>query len=120
MCLACFAMCVLYHDYRIKSILKSHIFHAKLAKFYQLCLCNIANSGGLYMIICKLRVKRAEKNISQHELNEATGVRLQTISDMEQGKSKSYSSDNLSKLCDYFHCNVSDIIEYVPDNTNKE
>lgn len=70
------------------------------------------------MIICKLRIKRAERNISQQELNIATGVRLQTISDMEQGKSKAYSADNLSKLCNYFHCSISDLIEYVPDDSS--
>lgn len=68
------------------------------------------------MIVCKLKVRRAEKNITQEDLCEATGIRLPTISDMEQGKSKAYKTDNLNRLCSYFHCSISDIIEYIPDN----
>lgn len=67
------------------------------------------------MILCKLRVRRAEKNISQLELSKVTGIRLQTISDMETEKSKTFSADNLNRLCEFFNCNIQDIIEYVPD-----
>ena len=70
------------------------------------------------MIKCKLNVKRAEKNISQKELSETLGIRLQTISDMEMGKSKALSIDTIDKLCNYFDCTINDIWE-VQSNNNQ-
>lgn len=67
------------------------------------------------MIKCKINIRRAEQNITQQELSIATGIRCQTISDMETGKTKSYSINNLEKLCDYFHCEIQDLIEYIPN-----
>lgn len=64
------------------------------------------------MVKCKLNVKRAEKNISQKELSETLGIRMQTISDMEQGKSKALSVDTIDKLCTFFNCSISDIWEF--------
>lgn len=68
------------------------------------------------MIKCKLNVKRAEKNISQKELSETLGIRLQTISDMEMGKSRALSVDTIDKLCNYFDCTINDIWEVQSDN----
>ena len=72
------------------------------------------------MIKCKLKLKRIEKNISQQDLSKVTGIRLQTISDMETGKSKSFGVENINALCDFFQCNIEDIMEYVPDNQSSE
>jgi DNA-binding Xre family transcriptional regulator len=58
------------------------------------------------MINCKLNVKRAEFHLSQKALSDMTGIRLQTISDMETGKTKAYSAENLSKLCQVFMCQI--------------
>ena len=68
------------------------------------------------MIKCKLKALRFNHNmITQEELSQFTGIRKQTISDMELGKSKTYSTENLTSLCKYFNCSIADIIEYIPD-----
>lgn len=68
------------------------------------------------MIKCNLKSLRFNHNeLSQEELSKNAKIRKQTISDMETGKSKTYSSENLNKLCDYFKCDISDILKYVPD-----
>ena len=71
------------------------------------------------MIKCNLKSLRFNHNdISQKELSQSVNIRTQTISDMEMGKTKSYSVENLNKLCNYFKCDISDILSYVPDAPN--
>lgn len=71
------------------------------------------------MIKCNLKSLRFNHNdISQKELSQSINIRTQTISDMEMGKTKSYSVENLNKLCSYFKCNISDILSYIPDVPN--
>lgn len=68
------------------------------------------------MIKCNLKTLRFNHNdLSQKELSKAAKIREQTISDMETGKTKSYSVENLNKLCEYFKCDISDILSYAPD-----
>lgn len=68
------------------------------------------------MIKCNLKTLRFNHNeLSQEELSKSIKIRKQTISDMETGKSKTYSVENLNKLCDYFKCDISDILSYIPD-----
>lgn len=67
------------------------------------------------MIICNLNILRAKQRISQKDLSVATNIRLQTISDMETGKTKSYSAENLNKLCTFFQCEIQDLIIYQKD-----
>ena len=71
------------------------------------------------MIKCNLKTLRFNHNeLSQEELSKNIKIRKQTISDMETGKSKTYSTENLNKLCNYFKCNISDILNYTPDVPN--
>lgn len=67
------------------------------------------------MLKCTLNVRRAEEKLTQKELSSILDIRLQTISDMENGKSRSLSVDTIEKLCDYFNCDIGDLWEYIPD-----
>ena len=53
--------------------------------------------------------KRAE------EVRMATGISASTLSNIRNGKNVNISVKTLDKLCKFFHCKVSDILEYIPD-----
>lgn len=72
------------------------------------------------MIKCNLKALRFNNGmVTQDELSKATGIRKQTISDMEVGKTKSYSVENLNAICKFFKCQINDIIEYEPDTEER-
>ena len=70
----------------------------------------------IIMIKCLLKVELAKNDLNQRQLSELTGVRLPTISDMINQKSKSIGVDNIDKICKVLHCNVSDLFVYIPDS----
>ena len=45
----------------------------------------------------------------------ATGISAATLSNIRTGKNLNISVNTLDKLCDYFKCSVSDILEHVPN-----
>lgn len=65
-----------------------------------------------------LRLKN--NNMQQKELIELTHIRPSTLSKLENNSAKTISVEQIDTLCQALHCNMSDIIEYVPDNTDKE
>lgn len=72
------------------------------------------------MIKCNLKTLRFNHNeLSQDELSNQTQIRKQTISDMETGKTKTFSAKNLNALCNFFKCNISDILTYIPDTQSQ-
>ena len=50
------------------------------------------------------------------EVKLATGISSVTLSNIRTGKNLNISINTLDKLCEYFECTVSDILEYVPKN----
>lgn len=56
------------------------------------------------------------KGVSQRKVSHATGVRLATINALCNEYAKRVNFSDLDKLCVYFKCKLSDLIEYVPDN----
>lgn len=69
------------------------------------------------MIKMKLHIKLAEERLTQKQLSESTGIRLQTISDYCTDKFKSISKKNLNILCQFFNCKIQDLIEFTPDSS---
>ena len=49
------------------------------------------------------------------EVRLATGISAATLSNIRTGKNLNISINTLNKLCEYFNCSVSDIIEHIPD-----
>jgi len=49
------------------------------------------------------------------DIAKATGINRMTLSKIANRKGYSTVTDNLDKLCAYFGCEVSDLVEYVED-----
>lgn len=50
--------------------------------------------------------------MTQKELAEKTGIRVTTISDMCNNKSKHIPLDTLDILCNFFDCDITDILKH--------
>jgi putative transcriptional regulator len=72
------------------------------------------------MIKMKLHILMAERRITQNKLSELTGIRQPTISAYYNDTFKTIPREHLNAFCNFFHCNVADLIEYVPDLTEKK
>ena len=58
-----------------------------------------------------------DRDITKNELAERAGVSISTITKM--GKDGAVvSSDVLVRICTALECNIEDIFEIIPDNTN--
>lgn len=52
-----------------------------------------------------------QRGISQRELSRETSIRLASINEMINNQTSRVSLNNLAKLCEYFNCEVGDILE---------
>lgn len=52
------------------------------------------------------------------QVRRATGISATTLSNIRTGKNLNISIDTLDKLCEYFNCSVSDILEHVSSKYN--
>ena len=55
------------------------------------------------------------KKATIQDVANATGLSRTTISNMYHEKISAISFDTITKLCDFFQCSLSDLIEYIPD-----
>lgn len=55
-----------------------------------------------------------DKNMNKTDLLKSANLTSQTIADM--GKNKFVSMATLNKICNTLKCDISDVIEYIPDN----
>lgn len=67
------------------------------------------------MIKFKVKVKLAEKEMTQKQLAERTGIRPPTISAICLGTVKHLPVDALDKICTILECQPADIMEYIPE-----
>ena len=67
------------------------------------------------MIVIKLRDLIWEKNDKGYKVAEATKITPATISKIVRGETSDVKLSTINKLCNYFGCNIADIIEYKPD-----
>ena len=50
------------------------------------------------------------------ELSRQTGINKNTINKLvNENKPETLTLENILKLCDFFDCKLSDLIEYIPD-----
>ena len=74
------------------------------------------------MIRFRLQELLAEKQFKEGqrvtltELAEAIGVNRPTLSKMVNVRGYSTVTDNIDKLCDYFGCEVKDLMEFVKED----
>lgn len=64
------------------------------------------------MIKMKLNVLMAEHEITQKDLSKVTGIRQGTISAYCGNYYKHIVKEHLDILCDYFNCEIQDLIQY--------
>ena len=64
----------------------------------------------------KLKVLLAEKNMTQKELAQKTGIRPPTISAICTGSVKQFPVGAIEKICAVLSCQPGDIMEYVEDS----
>lgn len=54
------------------------------------------------------------ERITFGELSQKTGIHRATLSRIANQKGYSTVTDNIDKLCDFFGCTVSDLMEHIP------
>lgn len=55
------------------------------------------------------------RRIAISEVAEATGLNRMTLSKILNQRGYSTATDTIDKLCKYFACTISDVIEFIPD-----
>ena len=69
------------------------------------------------MIVINLDVMMAKRKMSLNELSEKVGITLANLSILKNNKAKAIRFSTLDAICRALDCSVSDILEYVPDDT---
>lgn len=62
------------------------------------------------MIVVKLKEFLEERKISLYRVEKDTGIAYTTLLKMKQNKNKSIDLEVLGKLCDYFQCELTDLL----------
>lgn len=71
------------------------------------------------MIRIKVSDLLGKHKMTQATLAKATNIRPATISKMYYEESKRIDISQLNRICQFFNCEISDLIEYVPDDKHK-
>lgn len=72
------------------------------------------------MIKIKLCELMGREKMTRKKLSELTGVRPNTIGDLYRENVRKIDLQALDKICAVFKCDMSDILEYVPDDKTQE
>lgn len=67
------------------------------------------------MIKFKVKVVLAQREMTQKELAERTGIRPPTVSAICTGSVKHLPVEALNKICEVLDCQPADLMEYIPD-----
>ena len=63
----------------------------------------------------KLWVKLVELDMKKTELAKKAGISSASVAKL--GKGANITTDGLLKICEYLNCDISDIVEVVPDES---
>ena len=67
------------------------------------------------MITVKLYELIWQRKVKGYEVAEATNLSKATISKLVRGENIDVKLSTINKLCNYFKCDISDLIDYKPD-----
>lgn len=71
------------------------------------------------MIKIKLSDLLVKHKMTQKSLADATHIRPATISKMYYEETKRVDIKQLNNICKAFNCEISDLLEYIPDSKEK-
>ncbi len=71
------------------------------------------------MIKIKLSDLLGKHKMNQKMLSNLTGIRPATISKMYYEEIKRIDIKHLNNICHAFDCEISELLEYIPDKNNK-
>lgn len=71
------------------------------------------------MIRILLSARLGERRLKQAELSRMTGIRPNTISDLYNEISTRISLDDLDLICEALDCDITDILQRVPNNEKR-
>jgi len=71
-------------------------------------------------IILRLDVMLARRKVKARELARAIGISETNLSLLKSGKVGGVRFSSLNAICAYLNCTPGDLLEYVPDNEEKE
>lgn len=90
-------------------------YHIKYMISHKTCqACNIEVYNNI-MIVFKLDDLIWQHRTTAEDINNKTGIGKSTLSTIRNNKNINISVHTLNKLCKYFNCKISDLIEYIPD-----
>ena len=72
------------------------------------------------MIRIKLSDLLGKHKMSQKALSNLTNIRPATISKMYYEESKRLDIEQLNSICNVFKCEISDLLEYIPDENKPD
>lgn len=59
-----------------------------------------------------------DKNMIKKDLRKVTGISTTTLAKL--GKNENVNTEILSKICAALQCDISNIVEYVPDSSDEK
>ena len=72
------------------------------------------------MIRIKLSDLLGKHKMSQKALSNLTNIRPATISKMYYEESKRLDIEQLNSICNVFKCEISDLLEFIPDDNKPD
>ncbi|WP_046756332.1 helix-turn-helix domain-containing protein [Kordia jejudonensis] len=70
-------------------------------------------------IVVNLDVMLAKRKMQLKELSETVGISVVNLSILKQSKGKAIRFSTLNAICVALHCQPGDLLEFVPDETQK-
>jgi len=61
-----------------------------------------------------------DRRITIAEVAEAAGIHRMTLSKLINQKGYNTGTENIDGLCQYFQCDIEDLVEYVPNEISSE
>ncbi|WP_240375419.1 helix-turn-helix domain-containing protein [Bacillus piscicola] len=72
------------------------------------------------MIVCRLGEIMEERNLSNRNVVEITGVSRNTVKGLQTDASRRVDYDTLDRLCEGLKLTPGDILKYIPNNKEDE